>query len=251
MEPNVSPEKTVNAISRFRKGVSYPFGALRIFREHTALLKYAFIPFLINTIVYVLFIFLTIHYFSDILHVFISRPDVWYMWILYYLVAILMVIVLFLLVFFSFTVVGSLIAGPFNDILSEKVEEMAKGKVEERPFSFKEMLGDLKRDLPEEGKKVGFLVSVQAGLLLLNLLPVLGSILYFFVAGSITLIFLAWEFVDCSLGRRKLRFAEKRRFVFGNKGYCPDSPRNITHSRNAVNYKEIIHLLAGESRIPT
>ena len=73
MEPNSSPGKAANPVTRFRKGVSYPFGALRVFREHTDLLKYAFIPFLINTVVYLLFIFLTIHYFADILHV--ARPD--------------------------------------------------------------------------------------------------------------------------------------------------------------------------------
>ena len=216
METLPSAPQSGNPVTRFHRGFSYPFGATRFFRRHPSLLKFAFIPFLINIAVYSLLLFLSFHYFTDILNFFISKPDVWYMWLLYYIVGFLLAVIILLIFFFTFTIVGSLIASPFNDILSEQVEKIYAGNLQEQPFSFKKIPKILKQVLTEEGKKIAFFVSVQLMLLLLHLIPGIGNVLHPVLAGPITLIFLAWEFVDYGMGRRDLLFAEKRGIVLGN-----------------------------------
>ena len=55
-----------------------------------------------------------------------------------------------ILVFFGFTVTGAIIASPFNDILSEKTEEILTGIPDEEPFIFKVFLTDAMQTVMEE-----------------------------------------------------------------------------------------------------
>jgi CysZ protein len=121
------------------------------------------------------------------------------------------------LVFFTFTVVGNLIASPFNDLLSERTEETLRGKSGEGAFSLRKFLRDALRTLIEESKKISLFVVGMILLLLLNLIPGLGTLLYSILSLLFTIFFLVVEYTGYVFGRKQLPFREQRGFISGRK----------------------------------
>lgn len=204
-----------NPMSRFVSGFFYPFQSLRFIWKNPKLLKYVAIPFLINLIVFSGAVFLGLDFFGDIVARYVPRGEAWYWAFLTFFAWLLASVVTALLVFFCFTVVGNLIASPFNDLLSERTEEILAGVGTAEPFAWKTFGGDAWRAIVVEGKKMGFFVIGMLVLLLLNLIPVLGQLLYSISAALFTLFFLAVEYLGYVLSRKRLSFARQRRYVFG------------------------------------
>jgi len=204
-----------NPMSRFASGFLYPFQSLRFLWQNPKLLKYVAIPFLINLIVFSAAVFLGLDFFGDVVARYVPRGEAWYWAFLTFLAWMLASMVTALLVFFSFTVVGNLLASPFNDLLSERTEEIVTGVGTDEPFSWRTFGGDAWRAIAVEGKKMGFFVAGMLALLLLNLIPVVGQLLYSIAAALFTLFFLAVEYLGYVLSRKRIPFARQRRYVFG------------------------------------
>jgi CysZ protein len=122
-----------------------------------------------------------------------------------------------ILVFFSFTVVGNLIASPFNDLLSERTEAILGPPGEKKRFSFRSFLRETWRTLIEESKKMAFFVFGMVLIFLLNLIPAVGPFIYAVLSFLFTLFFLAVEYTGFVFSRRNLSFREQRRFIFSRK----------------------------------
>jgi CysZ protein len=105
-----------------------------------------------------------------------------------------------------------IIAGPFNDILSEQVETIATG-IEPPPFRFKKFLADLWRTIRVETLKALVLISIPVVLFVFSLVPVIGSPLYI----VLTFFFGAWDlgfsYADLPYGRRAAPFRERIAFA--------------------------------------
>jgi len=65
----------------------------------------------------------------------LPHGDAWYWLILNYFLLLMAIVVVLVLVFFSFAAVGSLLASPFNDVLSEKTEHLLGGRGMDEPFA--------------------------------------------------------------------------------------------------------------------
>ncbi|WP_225897277.1 sulfate transporter CysZ [Desulfuromonas sp. AOP6] len=204
-----------NPMSRFASGFFYPFQSLRFVYRNPKLLKYVLIPFLINLVVFSGAVFLGLDFFGDIVARYVPSGEAWYWAFLTFFAWLIASIVTALLVFFSFTVVGNLLASPFNDLLSERTEEIVTGVGTAEPFSWRTFGGDAWRAIIVEGKKMSFFVIGMLALLLLNLIPVLGQLLYSVAAILFTLFFLTVEYLGYVLSRKRLSFAQQRRYVFG------------------------------------
>ena len=113
-------------------------------------------------------------------------------------------------------VVGNLLASPFYDVLAGKVEARLLGPSDE-PFAWRTVLGDAWMSV--QHSLLGLLLyGLSMGLLLLlNLLPVVGSALYAALSTTATVFFLARELMDIPLSRRRLGFFEKIRWMGGHK----------------------------------
>jgi len=172
------------------------------------------IPFVINLLVFSAAVFLGLDFFKDIVAQYIPSGDAWYWAVLTYLVWVLASIFTAILVFFCFTVVGNLIASPFNDLLSERTEQLISGQGSDERFSLKAFAQDAGRSLLTEAKKLSLFVVGMLLLLLLNLIPAFGQILYSVAATLFTLFFLAVEYLGYILGRKRYSFGEQRRYVF-------------------------------------
>ncbi|BCR04582.1 sulfate transporter CysZ [Desulfuromonas versatilis] len=204
-----------NPLTNFARGFFYPFNSTRFLLHHPALLKYVAIPFLINLVVFSSAVFLGFDFFNDVVIHYVPRGEAWYWAILYYFAWLVAVLVTAVVVFFSFTVVGNLVASPFNDLLSERTEEMLTGQKHDEPFSFAAFWKDTLRVVGVEVKKMGLFVLVMVMILPLNLLPGFGSIIYSVLAFVLTVFFLVVEYLGYVMARKRLDFRQQRRYVLG------------------------------------
>lgn len=113
----------------------------------------------------------------------------------------------------AFLMGSKLVAAPFFDALSEQVEALHRGiQLGEEPFALGRALGDAGRAVRQQGIRIVLYVFVVGPLLLLNLLPGLGTVLYTLAAGTYTAWWLGMDLMDPPMGRRRVPFGNKVRF---------------------------------------
>ena len=206
-----------NFVVNFSRGFFAPFRSVRILRSNPRLIQYILIPFLINALVFSGAVYLGLDFFGSTVVEHIPQGDVWYWSVLYWLLWLFAVLLTAVLVFFSFTVVGNLLASPFNDLLSERTEEVLSGHVNDERFSFGRFLRDALQTVLMEAKKMWVFVVVMVFILPLNLLPGIGNSLYTLLAVSLTLFFLSFEYLGFVLVRKHQFFREQKSYIFARK----------------------------------
>ena len=204
-----------NPVSRFAKGFLYPFLSARFIGKNPSLWKYVLVPFLVNLLIFSLAVYFGLDFFNDFVVRQIPQGEAWYWGLVYYFLWLVALAVTAVLVFFCFTVVGNLISSPFNDLLSERTEELLSGTRNEERFSLGLFWKDSLRTLGTEAKKMSLFVIVMLLILPLNLIPGFGNALYSLLALLLTLFFLAFEYLGYVMARKRLSFREQRRYVLG------------------------------------
>lgn len=204
------------ALKKFLHGVRSPFAAFSFIRQTPSLWKYIILPFLINVGTFCLVIYFFLGAFFDSVMAKVPQGDAWYWLILHYFLLAVAVLIVLVLVFFTFAVVGSLIASPFNDFLSERTEEVLTGRKVDVPFSIAALAQDMLRTLAVEGKKIGIFMLGMVLLLILHLLPVVGSLLYPFLSACWTILFLVAEYTGYVFSRKQLDFSSQKKIIFRN-----------------------------------
>ncbi|PLX83401.1 MAG: sulfate transporter CysZ [Desulfuromonas sp.] len=202
-----------NPISNFSRGFLYPFRGGRFLLRSPRLWKYVVVPFLINLVIFSLSVWFGLDFFNDKIVAMIPSGEAWYWVILYYLLWVVAIALTAVLVFFTFTVVGLLIASPFNDLLSERTEEVKLGTAEGIPFSF----AATGKILFEEAKKMAVFVVGMLLLLLLNLIPGIGTLIYSVLSFLFTVFFLAVEYSGFVFSRKGEGFRQQRRYLLQRK----------------------------------
>jgi CysZ protein len=214
-------------IKDFVSGVGFLFRGFGFFASHPRLWLWAVIPTFINIILLIIMISAFAHYFSDIYawlsahagRLDIESPAVWYMhildwllWIINLLFQLLIIILSLILILLVSYAAALIIAGPFNDALSEQVEIIVTGSGEV-PFSLKKFVKDLWRIVKMESIKALILLLIPIALFILNAIPAIGGFLYILL----TFLFGAWDlgfaFAELPMGRKLAPLSE--RFAFG------------------------------------
>ena len=204
---------TVKPVAGFLRGFSYPLRAAKFLAKKPGLVKYMAIPFAINVLVFSLSVYFGLGMFEGLLETYAPSTEVWYGVILYYLAWTVALLLTTVVVFFSFTVFGNLIASPFNELLSERTEALKVGSAPDEKFSAGRFWKEAKNALFVEVKKMAVFISGMLLLLAINLLPGIGSLIYAVLAPLFTLFFLVVEYLAFVLMRKQLSFAEQRRYV--------------------------------------
>lgn len=212
--------KQTNSARSFSRGLSCPLQAARFIRQHPRLYQYIIAPLFINIVVFCAAIYLGLDFFGKIASQYIPQGDAWYWLFLHYFLWVFAILLTMVLVFFCFTAVGCLIAAPFNDLLSERTEALLIGDVGEERLNLGLFFRDMIRTIANESKKIGLFILGMVMLLLLNLLPVIGPVLYGILSTLWTLFFLVIEYMGYVFSRKRLSFREQRRFIFGRKLLC-------------------------------
>jgi CysZ protein len=122
------------------------------------------------------------------------------------LLRLILTIVLLLITGFVFLQFGFILGAPFYGKLSEAVEHLKTGNVEIVEIN---PLREAGRAILYELKKLGLVISIGLPLLILNILPGLGTLIATIgtIALSSTLVCL--DFFDATLERRRLKFRQK------------------------------------------
>jgi CysZ protein len=105
-------------------------------------------------------------------------------------------------------IVSSITAAPFNDRLSERVEEQILGQVDS-PFAWSAFLGDVLQGVAHSLLNLAIYLPLSVVALALNLLPGLGSIASWIAGTTLTAAMLSLELTDFPQARRRFTWREK------------------------------------------
>jgi len=202
-------------VSDLFKGARYPLSAIGFFFKHLSLTRFILIPLAINTAVFTAgFVFFISK--LDTLLSFLPRSQGWYYGVVYYLLAFILGLSFLTLSFYAFTIIGNLIAAPFNSALSEKVEELYVGRdqLTSGPIS---IFRDAWRSVATELKRFFLFALFFIPIVLINFIPFIGQIVFFILMLTYTCWALAFTFMDYALERRGLAFNQKVRIVLSRK----------------------------------
>jgi CysZ protein len=136
-----------------------------------------------------------------------------------YPLALLLVL---LLAFVCFTLVGNLLLAPFHGLLAERVERALTGRTLSSPIAFGWAF--IRRTVSQEARRLAYVVALLLGVFVLGLVPVVGLI-----AVPLGLVLGAWllalEFAANPMGNwgwdvaRQRAFLRARRFGFLGFGF--------------------------------
>ncbi len=203
-------------LMNFVKGFWCPFNSFTFVRRHPRLYPFIILPFAINVTSFCLVIYFGFDFYRQQVMARLPHGDAWYWLILNYFLLLVAIVVILVLIFFTFAAVGSLLASPFNDLLSERTEVLLCGRAAEEPFALQPFLRTTAKTLLTECKKIGLFLLGMALLLLLHLLPVLGTLLYPLLSVAWTIFFLVMEYTGYVFSRRGLGFSAQRQIIYRN-----------------------------------
>ncbi len=206
----------VNQLGNFVKGFWYPFNSFAFIRRHPRLYPFIVLPLVINVVSFCLVIYFGFDFYRNLVMSRIPQGEAWYWLVLNYFVLLLAIVVVLVLVFFTFAAVGSMLASPFNDVLSEKTELLLGGHTPDETFSLISFVQGAGQVMLTEGKKIGVFLLGMLALLLLNLIPVLGAMLYPVLSVVWTAFFLVMEYTGYVFARKRMSFKDQRQIVYRN-----------------------------------
>lgn len=129
-----------------------------------------------------------------------------------WLITIALSVLMYFAVSWTFVLIVSLIASPFNDIISNRTEQTLQGKVPE-PLdnSIKRLLNRLGLTLVNELKKITFIILMTIIALAINFVPILVPLSFLMTA-----LLFAVSFADYSWSRNDLLFKDCLRDIRKN-----------------------------------
>jgi len=137
----------------------------------------------------------------------------WYWQVLYYVLIFVLTVVLLVLFFFFFTRVASALASPFNDLISQKTEELVTGTFHDAPFSVIQLVKDSSRAIGHSFKLLGLYLILLTACLLLLLIPGVGGVLFSAAGWLLSAYMFAYEYLGYSMDRRRFSWTQKRSFI--------------------------------------
>ena len=199
--------------------------AARLLRRERSLWVWCALPFAINLLLFTLAIAAFVGWgyepLVEALRAPLStpEPDSWLQWLwvgplraLAWMVQWLVILLVALLVYFLFTTVGSVLASPFLEVLSQRVERLQTGSVAQGAGGVRGAL----RVLLQEARRMAFFALGLVVLLVLGLVPGLQPVSAVAVLLFSTL-FLSLDYTAYLLDRREVPFSARRAWLWQNR----------------------------------
>lgn len=179
--------------------------------KNSVLWKYAAAPVAISTLLLGTAYYFLYTYFLDVITGLTGQE--WYWQIVYYIVVVALAIVLLIVVFFLFIIVATTLAGPFNDLISEKTEQLVSDEYREEPFSALQLLKDVGRGVYHAVRLLALYLGILVLALPLLLVPGIGHMIFTVITVTLSAYLLAFEYLGYPMDRRRYGFSEKRKFI--------------------------------------
>jgi CysZ protein len=167
---------------------------------------FVLLPLTVNVLLFGGLIYLAIQQFGSWLEAFMPNLPDWLSF-LEYLIWPLFVVLLLVIIFFTFTTLANIIAAPFNGFLAEKVEVVVRGEDNFPPFRWAELFAMVPRTLGREMRKLGYFLPRAIVLLVLSFIPVVNL-----VAAPLWILFSIWmmavQYIDYPADNHKMSWGD-------------------------------------------
>jgi len=204
-------------VTDFFYGFFYPFKSVKFFFSHPKLITLSIVPMVINLLIYATIFFFTYRGLIGWIRNFIgvNGSDVSFLSIvLYYILIIIGFLLVLFVSYLLFSILGGIITAPFNENISQKVEEIVTGKPFENNLSFWQ---DAKLSIIAELQKLGFYFPIIFILFLINFIPGIGSVISTVIGFIFSAYYNALDFLDYPMTRRQMKFKTKLKIVSSGK----------------------------------
>jgi CysZ protein len=204
-------------MKEFFFGFAYPFKSINIFFRNPKIIAYSVVPFIINIIIYGTIFILSYKWiigFSGKVTGAAEITSTWWQELLNIMLLIISFIVLLVICYLVFVTLSSIITAPFNEKISCLVEEVVtKEKVKYDVGFWKDAWLSIKAEL----LKISFYLSILIPILLLNLIPVIGSIISTILGTLFSFFYNALDFLDYPMTRKFFNLRKKIKIVMSKK----------------------------------
>lgn len=191
----------------------YPLKSVKFFFAHPKLITLSIVPMAINLVIYGTVFFFTYRGLIGWLRNFIgvNGGDVSFLSIvLYYFLIIIGLLLVLFICYLLFSILGGIITAPFNENISQKVEEIVTGNPFENRLSFWQ---DAKFSIIAELQKLGFYFPIIFILFFVNFIPGAGSVISTAIGFIFSAYYNALDFLDYPMTRRMMKFKTKLKVV--------------------------------------
>lgn len=197
----------MNPVTEFTAGVPYLLRGFNLIRD-PRLRRYVLIPLLINVVLIVALVSLLGWQLDNWLDAWLAGLPGWLAWLesILWWIGLIMASLIFC---YFFTFLATLVASPFNGILSARIEQLQTGR---RPDSDTTLAAEMAEGVTGTVRILGFTLKRAALLgiasLILFFIPFINAVIpaLWFVFGAFTL---AFEYLDAPMGNRGLKFPAK------------------------------------------
>ncbi len=187
-----------------------PFNGLAFLKKHKSLWRYAAWPLGITVVVYLLSFQFVFGWVRDVINGFLGAGG-----ILALILLLVVTVGLIIISFYIFVLFLNIIAGPFNEVLSEQVEKIIKpDKKHEGKFNIKNVVKSYIRTVPSEIARLGIFGLLSVTVFFGTIFS--AGLLFSLISGALAIFFLVYEFVDYILARYEWGFFTKIQFIFHN-----------------------------------
>ena len=196
-------------IKHFVSGLFYPFRALGVLAGTPGLWRYILIPIQVNIVVGITVYAGLLTLGLRAIDSFLAGQEGWAA-VLDVVLRVLLIVGLLMVTGFLLVRVGVVFGAPWYTKLSNQLELLQTGQpLPEDSAGLSAALRDLGRAIAFELKKLLLAMAIGLGLLLLNIIPVVGQALV--LAGGVALgaTITCLDFFDYPLERRRLGFRQK------------------------------------------
>lgn len=199
----------------FALGAVSPFSSLKTVMRLKGLRRYFVIPFVLNVFLLAAVVYVTFSTVYPYVTGIVPGGGAWYIELLRTAVTVLAFIILAALCVFLYSVTGTIITAPFNDPLSARFERVrAGGDPVNVPLTVTAAFSDMARVVANTAKLLFIFGGVNLLLMLLHLLPAVGTMLYTALSFASALFFVGFGFFDFPLERRRMSFGGKLRLLW-------------------------------------
>ena len=190
-------------------GMSYLWRGYSLLTRR-GLRRFVLIPLLVNVLVFSFLAWLAIGQFDVWMEALLPVGDSWWLILIRGVLWVLIVVLILLVMYLSFTLVANVIAAPFNSLLAQKVE-LLLGETEQTMLDAGFLVGAFTAILGEL-RKFGYFLVLAIPLLILFVIPLINMI-----APLLWFIFISWmlalEYLAYPMENQGLSFLQTREYL--------------------------------------
>jgi len=198
----------------FFQSLLYPIKGIYYLTNHKKLLKHLIIPVTIDLIIAIVCLIFLYANLNDIVNWIVPASESFYYSLLRGTLQVLGWLIILIMFPFILIVSTSVVDPIFRGFIYSKTKAM-EGYPEEN-LQFNENIVKIAKGILSEIKKLALYLLITIFLLLFNLVPLIGSIIYLVLQFMLTAFFLGWEYLTPYLEEKKFAFVQQFRFAKQN-----------------------------------